>query len=1440
MLSDPFLRVAFLVYVVCIIFVEKKVRTFLIVIFLFIAVHIYSGDIKFQGITVNKGLPHTDVTSVAQDSTGYIYFGSYSGLARYDGFSIKVFRSKQHDFRNVYYNRITSLLLFDKDELWIGSQGGVEVFNTTTQQISKQLTAEDSSKTTRVSNFYLKFRDKEGKVWALDNFKIFLISKLNDTTLNLNMLNNEFELLPDINIFNVLPDKNGGVWLLSFDNLYYLTSTDLSKARLLKSISLSKNISTEIGGIYLGSILDKFGNIWVSNSRNLCCFTPKVIDDEIIINDYEIFNYTSHFKDEPTFQGEIENVNSIYVDSEYNIWVSSFSGLIKVDKHTLKGESRLLLYSENPAGVSGLSSNKVSQVFQSKNGTLFVGSFGGGVIYFDPNPKPFHTILPFGETALSSFSTSFVRSVVEINNKIWIGTVGSGLVIYDTQTQKYKFINSDMPLGKRLNGDNIRSMVVDKDWNVWVATLNGLNIININNYSVEYLDVSTPTKNDVALPSNQVQALNIDRFGRVWVGYWHKDIACVTRHSKGVYSVNRYPKGSQRNQPKSDFVNTIFSDFDKNELLISTVSGVEKFTFSAFGDVVSIVQLESKSDDDKQLLSKYIWPIQKQNDSIYWFGTLGGGFSKVVIRDENFEVIENYSVDNGAPFNDIEGLIIDVNGYLWIAGAGLARFNPTTGEFWNFDTNDGLQGESFKIGASHKGQSGLLYFGGIKGLTYFYPSEIVPDNVRLKPGITGFYLFNQLVEPGVQYDGRILLNKDIAITEKLVLKSNQNELAFKVSSFHYSNPGKNRFEYFLEGSGKKWIKLPRGSNTIYFSNLEPGLYNLKVRTWNNDGIKSDYETVLEIEILHPWWKSQWAFVLYFLILGLIILGSIRLVLLFSRLKSNLVLKVEEERQKEELHQLKLRFFTNISHELRTPLTLILSPIEKLRSDQLNKLQRTKYLAILEQNAQRLLNLVNELIDFRRAELGKVDLLVGENDLKQFIGQLLVAFQELAGEKNIEINFEYNCTKNKFWFDSVHLEKILFNLLSNAIKNTQAGGTVSVKVFNKSDINATYPNVFTIEPEVVADEYFYITVLDNGIGISEKSLPEIFNRFFQVNNRVTEKHLGSGIGLAIVKGLVLAHKGYIKVSSERDKGTEFIIAMPASLTVYSEDEKVNEQTPDNELSSHIVFNNINETVNSNWGSYLLPQEKKIMIVEDNAEVRNYLSDELSKYFTVIQASNGLEAIGKLNESLPDLVITDVMMPLSDGIELTQKLKSDSKTMRIPVIMLTARNSQLNEEEGVEAGADLYLRKPFSMKLLELYIRNLLKLDSAIVELDKADVYKELRAKAQDVKERQFLQKTLDIIEEHLDDLSFSVDDLVREVSMGRTMFYKRIKQVTGISAKEIIRTIRLKRSQELLASSDITISEVKDLVGFGSISHFTQSFKKQFGITPSEFIKKHRK
>jgi signal transduction histidine kinase/DNA-binding response OmpR family regulator/ligand-binding sensor domain-containing protein len=1416
------------------------VRVFLIAIFIFITDYSYSGDINFQGITVNKGLPHTDVTSVAQDSTGYIYFGTYSGLARYDGFSIKVFRSKQHDFRNVYYNRITSLLLFDKDELWIGSQGGVEVFNTTTQQISTQLTVEDSSKTTRVSNFYLKFRDKEGKVWALDNFKVYLISKLNDTSLNLSMLNNELELFPDINVFNVLPDKNGGVWILSFDNLYYLTSTNFSEARLLKPISLSKNISTDIGGIYLGSMVDKFGNIWVSNSRNLCCFTPIVIGDEIIVNDYEIFSYSSYFKDDPTFQGKIENVNSIFADSEYNIWVSSFSGLIKVEKHSLKKESRLALYAENPAGVSGLTSNKVSQVFQSKSGTLFAGSFGGGVIYFDPNPKPFHTILPFGETALSSFSSSFVRSVVEINNQIWIGTVGSGLAIFDTQTQKYKFINSTMALGKRLNGDNIRSMVVDKDWNVWVATLNGINIININNYNVEYLDVTTPTKNNVALPSNQVQALNIDRFGRVWVGYWNNDIACVTRHSKGVFSINRYAKGMQKNQIKTDYVNTIFSDFDKNELLISTVSGVEKFTFSALGDVVSIVQLESRYDDDKQLLSKYIWPIQKQNDSVYWFGTLGGGFSKVVICNDYLKVLENYSVDNGAPFNDIEGLIIDVNGYLWIAGAGLARFNPTTGEFWNFDTNDGLQGESFKIGASHKGQSGMLYFGGLMGLTYFYPSEIVPDNVKSKPGITGFYLFNQLVEPGMQFDGKILLNKDVAITDKLVLKSNQNELAFNVSSFHYSNPGKNSFEYILEGSGKNWMKLPRGSNTIYFSNLEPGQYRLRVRTWNNDGIKSDYEKILRIEILHPWWNSHWAFLLYFLILGVVILGLIRLVILFSRLKSNLLLKVEEERQKEELHQLKLRFFTNISHELRTPLTLILSPIEKLRSEQLNKLQRTKYLAILEQNAQRLLNLVNELIDFRRAELGKVDLLVGENDLKQFIGQLLVAFQELAGEKNIEINFEYNCTKNKFSFDSVHLEKILFNLLSNAIKNTQTGGTVSIKVHNKSHIDATFSSVFTVEPEVITDEYFFITVLDNGIGISEKSLPEIFNRFFQVNNRVSEKHLGSGIGLAIVKGLVLVHKGYIMVSSERDKGTEFIVALPASLSVYSENEMEREDLSDNELSSQIVFNKITETVDSNWGDIILPKEKKIMIVEDNAEVRNYLSDELSKYFTVIEAANGLEAFEKLNDSLPDLIITDVMMPLSDGIELTQKLKSDSKTMKIPVIMLTARNSQLNEEEGVEAGADLYLRKPFSMKLLELYVRNLLKLDSTIVELDKTDVYKELRAKAQDIKERLFLQKTLDIIEERLDDLSFSVDDLVREVAMGRTMFYKRIKQLTGISAKEIIRTIRLKRSQELLASSDKTISEVKDMVGFGSISHFTQSFKKQFGITPSEFIKNYRK
>ena len=725
-------------------------------------------------------------------------------------------------------------------------------------------------------------------------------------------------------------------------------------------------------------------------------------------------------------------------------------------------------------------------------------------------------------------------------------------------------------------------------------------------------------------------------------------------------------------------------------------------------------------------------------------------------------------------------------------------------------------------------------------MTYFYPSEIVPDNSELRPGITAFYLFNTLVEQTNLYGETVLLKKDIALVEKLVLNHNQNELAFKVSSFHYSNPLKNSFEYILEGWNYSWIKLPVGSNTINFSNLKPGKYLLRVRAHNNDGIKSDYEAVLKIVILPPWWRNKWAFASYFLVLGLIIFGSIRLVVIFSRLKANLVLKVEEERQKEELHQMKLRFFTNISHELRTPLSLILSPIEKLRNNNLDKIQHNKYLTILEQNANRLLNLVNELIDFRKAELGKMALKVVQNDLKDFIEQLLSGFQEMVSSKNIELTFQFYSSNTLYWFDPLHLEKILYNLLSNAIKNTPLNGVISVKVLNGSYIQSAFSNVFTIEPFIIANEYFYIIVSDNGIGISEKSLPEIFNRFFQVDNRLAENHLGSGIGLAIVKSLVLIHKGYLKVSSERDKGTEFVIALPLKPDIYTDSEKNYSQHADAGIASHIILDDITGKSEGNWKSSFIPQEKKILIVEDNSDVRKFLFDELSGHFKIYESENGLDALEKINEVLPDLIIVDVMMPKLDGIELTRRLKSDVKTMKIPVIMLTARNSLLNEEEGVGAGADLYLRKPFSLNLLELYIRNLLKLESKTVELDKNDVYKELRVKAQDIKDREFLEKTLFIIESHLDDLEFSVDDLVGEVSMGRTMFYKRIKQVTGISAKEIIRTIRLKRSQELLASSDITISEVKDLVGFGSISHFTQSFKKQFGITPSEFVQMYRK
>ena len=987
-----------------------------------------------------------------QDSSGFMYLGTYSGLSRYDGIEIVSYKVTDYGLRNVYFNRISSLYN-DGHQLWVGTQGGVIIFDLHKQNFHKLKFRDGLKPGASIIQHNVRFKYNK-HLWITRGGDAYAYTIKNDSVIGISDLRVIFKSeLGDQQILNLAPYSKG-IIIYTNTGLYYLSMESDALGEIHPILEHSAYLSSDNFN-NLALLLDHQGALWLTTNSKLIKISLNNLSGLPEVSDFKVLNPASFIKET---KGEVsylfDNCNNIYEDSNNDIWLSTFTGLVKLERGKSENEFRFFRFEEDRFNNYSISSNKVTEICETFDGSIFVGTFGGGVNYFERSPKPFKTLKPFARFSASSFSQSFVRAVYEQGNKLWIGTVGAGIVIYDFSKDTYKIIDSDTKPG--LLDNNIRSIIEDNDGNIWIATLGGISIIN---KSLKLRHITSENSN---LPSNSVQNLAIDRYGRVWAGFWGQQIVMIKRNIDGSFNCVEQNLDILNFDFYNTNVNSIYSDIEKNELIISTNNGILRVMLDEYGDIAKALHHKSHIIGAHSLQSNYVWPIQKYNDSIYWIGTLGGGFSEVVFSNDSMFVKRSFTSRNGAPFDDVECMLIDNQDKLWIAGSGLSRFDPKTGQFWNFDANDGLQGYSFKIGGAHKGHSGKLYFGGTNGMNYFYPSEIEKNTYSPRPGFTKLEIHNQAVHPGQKVDGKVVIDKELSYLDELVLKPVHNEFAISFSAFHFANPEKTKFKYKLEGYDSEWKYTSALNSKVFYSNLAPDYYTLKVQAYNNDDIISDTTAELSIVVLPPWYRTVYAFVGYFIFLLVIIFGSYRIFYVFIKLKSNLQLKEVEEKKQEELHQMKLRFFTNISHELRTPLSLILSPVERLNQNSLTSLERKKYLNIISRNVNRILQLVNELLDFRKAETGSMKLKVVHQDILKFMDEIVIGFSEIVKPKGIDFKFVHNDIDRFIWFDPQHLEKIAYNLLSNSVKNTNQGGSISIEVTTQKSKDTPFKHSFKVE------------------------------------------------------------------------------------------------------------------------------------------------------------------------------------------------------------------------------------------------------------------------------------------------------------------------------------------------------------------------------------------
>lgn len=812
----------------------------------------------------------------------------------------------------------------------------------------------------------------------------------------------------------------------------------------------------------------------------------------------------------------------------------------------------------------------------------------------------------------------------------------------------------------------------------------------------------------------------------------------------------------------------------------------------------------------------------KDSKDRLWIGTDGGGVNYYnPITDKFYALNEQEKLTDDV----IHAIIEDEQGDIWLStDNGLYRLHfkgfdfPFTSKnvlVKHYNADDGLASNQFQTNASLRLKNGELLFGGINGLTSFFPDRLIKNKMKPKVAFTDFLIRNK---PALVDSANSPLKKSITFSDQVELKYDEGYITIKFAALNFINPEKNKYAYKMEGiSGDDWHYSGTQREANY-TNLSPGKYVFKVKAANNDGLWNAEPITLKITVLPPWWQSWWAFVIYAVIAYYIVITIYRFQKNRLNLKRELYLEHLEKERQEELHQMKIDFFTNISHEIRTPLTLILGPLEKLLTGAGLNATVHRQLYQVQQNASRLMRLVTELMDFRKAESGHMKLSFSACNIVQFAEEIYLSFQNLAEDKQIDYRFESEVAKLEVFFDKDHLEKVVFNLLSNAFKFTPENGKIIL-------------HIAQIENEVK------LQVIDNGKGISESNINQLFTKFFQVYNDEVANS-GYGIGLALSKNIVELHKGTISVTSNtadpENRKTTFTVVLPLGSAHLGSNTIIPEyMNSDNPVHYYLqsAANDIIAAPKEEVG------EKKytLLVIEDNVELRNFIIESFEQHYRVLQAKNGLDGLEIALEQLPDLIISDVMMPEMDGLELCRRIKSDERINHIPVILLTARAAYIHQINGYEKGADAYITKPFSIQILALNVKNILGTKEATRQKFVRDILLNPEPVKVETPDDRFLAKLMKVIEENIDNSEFDVTALTVEVGMSKTVLYKKVQAITNLSVADLIKTVRLKQAAYLLEQNQMGIAEIAFAVGFNDRKYFSKEFKKQYEMSPSEYI-----
>ena len=1349
-------------------------RTVLLSILLFLSISSDAQNYDIDQMTNEDGLSNSSITTLLQSSNGLMWFGTWDGLNMYNSREVKIFKPSPTDKTSISNNIIRDIIEESPHYLWIATDFGINRLNVENMTFERFFVNRRNGNSI-VENSYLIAKNTKNQLFAyVYRDKIYYYDKDK----------NEFKPLTidqDVIIKKMFFDKNDRLWIVTDENVLMKIEFNV--------YDRTPEIRTTV------SHFDAFPE----NIQSVFYIEDKLVFQNAGHNVFVFDIETRSLKKYPAVPGTIKAITS----TEHHYFLGTEEGLYISDKNLInssllipkisvlslcKGTQDIIWIGTDMQGVWRISppkkqfqkfskdtmgnfgENAVRTFMEDDRGVLWVGTKGEGIYLFSENPKTRELTLVKNITQSNGLNSDFVFKICKGTDEYWIGTDGEGLNYYDPAKEKIFTLSAPNPVAHnhtpRLNLSSVYAILPDSN-TLWIGT---------NGYGMFRLDIDKSTR---------------------------------------PYKIKSYKQYVYTNEPSCISNNNIFSIIrdDSAHLWIATRGGglnrfhIQDETFESY---------RFSNDNKKSISSDDVLCLHKDHEGFLWAGT-SMGLNKLVKNERGNAAFIRINESSGMPNNTIHGILEDSRHHLWISTnnglAQLIRHGEQISNIISYFKEDGLQNNEFSDGAYYASPTSRnLYFGGISGFNRFNPSEIKEYTYMPTLWLDAFFVDN-IARKVSDY-----LHKG-----KLTFSYGNKSFSFKFIPIDYVSGEKCEIAYILEDFQKDWINLGT-SNTLVFTNIPKGTYLLKVKCSNANKIWSDNYFTIPVKINPPWWASNVAYAAYLFLFVLIIWLINRFMKYRFKVKEELKLKEMEQQKNEEIHEAKLRFFTNIAHEFSNSLTLIYAPCEQILRHPVTESIK-KYVNTIKLNSERMQKLIQQLIEFRKAETGHLKIIVEKVDIVEIVKYALDLFLEMLEEKKISYTLICDPETIVWQTDRDSIEKIIINLLSNAVKYTPTEENIHISV-------------------KIAGNKLAMQVTNTGIGIKKEYQESIFDRFEVLNRFEKQVSVGlqsrSGIGLALCKSLVDILSGSIRVESDGISFTSFIVHIPELEFTSLSEESV--YASGRILPSSYITGIEEKSIDSgNTPQTLSRKDITILVVEDDREIRSMLKDILGERYTILEAENGMKALEIVDSHSPTLIISDIIMPELDGVELVKKLKSQEQTAHIPIILLSSKNSIENQIEGIEVGADAYINKPFHPRHLMALIENMLRRMKTI--LDYADspyvAMESFEGKIIHKEDYELMLHVTKIIADNIDNDELSVEFIAREIAISKMQLYRKIKEITDRTPMEYIRSVRLKHVEKLLITTNKTISEIMYMSGFNNKAYFHREFLKKYKITPKEYRLKNQ-